>query len=196
MPLQTPVGFGIAAWHFEGGDGTPEYITTCGVNFGAGTFPSVAICNSLMDAYGDAFAALTSNDVALVKVSVSVGTDEERASVQSTNGSYSGTRVSDSGLMSAAPICQKVTGGLGRKNRGRMFLPALLTQSDIFANGGLPGDLRGDIQDAADTFFTNATTGTDPVDALVVLHNDPADAPTDITSFRISEKLGIIRGRT
>ena len=100
--------------------------------------------------------------------------------------------------VTVAVLINKRTGLLGRKGRGRMFIPGLLGEPDIDVDGILPPSTIAIYDDLAAAWLAAMHEGDDgwaTAPNPVVLHSDASLAPAAITSMVTSPKVGILRKR-
>ncbi len=196
MPLIIPPGYGQAAFIFSGAVGTPPYVTTLGVDLGAVGGDFVGAANSLKAAWCADLVANQWDQLALQMVSLQVGQDGGSGSVSSTSAPCPGTNNGTMAPLAMAVIARKVTNDLGRKGRGRMFIPASVAESDVDAGGNVSASLQTIWNNDLETFRLSLENGllgsleTPPV----LLHNGP-ELPTPIVGFQIAQKVGWIRDR-
>lgn len=197
MPRVIPVGYGEAAIHVVGGPGTAPYITTIGVAL-AGIDPDQypLAADLVMDAYGDHFQSQTSNDCYIDKVVLSVGlSGGTSGSVDSTLPPKQGGNSGEMAPLSMAVVARKVSADLGRRGRGRCFIPCTLNRNDVDEGGNLvPGTLTSYVTRWNDFLLQLATNDPGLAMSPVLLHND-GGSPTVITGGSISAKVGWIRKR-
>ncbi len=92
-------------------------------------------------------------------------------------------------------LVKKSTALGGRRNRGRMYLPAgYLKETDIDQNGWMIESTRGVYQARMDAFLSNLTTPA-PTLNPVILHSDALVEPTPITSFTVQRQVATQRRR-
>ena len=197
MSLIVPPGFGIAAWTLSGQPGTEPYVTTCGVDLSGWGGDFVAAANRAQVCYQQTILTQTSNNLALDRVDLYVGADGSSGSVSSTGASVSGGDSGQHPPTAVSVLARKVTNDIGRRGRGRMFLPGVGSESDIDQDGSLVPGAQAALQPELDEFFDlldgdgGATTPLSPV----LLHaTAPAD-PTPIVAFTLAPLVGIQRGR-
>lgn len=198
MSLVIPPGFASAAWVFTGPVGTQPFVTTCGVDISAFGGDFAAAADACMKAYKGALLVITSNQLYLDHVTLSVGSDGPGGSVDSTEAGANGTVSATPGPIAMAAIGRKVTNVLGRRGRGRMFLPGSCTEAGVDPDGSLTTAHRNSINTALAGFQTALETGlagTTPVFPPVLLHSAGGPAPTPVTGFACSDLVGWIRGR-
>lgn len=99
------------------------------------------------------------------------------------------------GAALAAPMSQglirKNTGSLGRKNRGRMFIPDI-TEGDLGDDGVLSGGCVALLQAIADAWMSLPGEG---VFGSLALFHDDLSAATEITSMTAENKVATLRHR-
>nr|CRY96646.1 hypothetical protein [uncultured prokaryote] len=198
MSLVIPVGFGLAAIQVTGAAGTAPYVTTMGVDLAAAEGDYVAAANNVLASYVDAFEGLTGENFIMDRVSLFVGDGDGGGSVESTDPGTAGLRDGDMAPVGMAAIARKVTTDLGRKGKGRMFLPGMLADLDVDEGGSIPTASRDIFTARATSFLTNLLDA-DPAMPLppVLFHSEGSvsTVPTPIQGMVCSEKVGWIRGR-
>lgn len=204
MTLIIPPGFGSAAIEFEGAAGTPSHITTIGIDLSAVGGDFVAAANNVMQAYGRAFKARTANSLTIQRVTLAVGSDGPGGSVVSSVNPIAGTLAGTFEAIAMAPIARKVTNELGRRGRGRMFLPGVLPSNWADQNGNISSPNRALLQDACNAFMSGLELGTEspgageietPPTPPVLLHSAVPSTPTVIVDLAVQSTVGWIRGR-
>lgn len=193
MALTIPPGFGNAAFTFTSSTGTPPFVTTLGVDLGewSGTF--VGAANQAMSLYAANLGSVTDNDLVLERVSLAVGQDGPGGSVDSDATPVAMTSSGTFGPVAIGVLARKVTNDIGRRGRGRMFLPGTNLESGTEVDGTLTTAFRTSMQDALDNFYDNWVTGFGT--APVLFHSSPPTDPTPITGFAVADLVGIQRGR-
>lgn len=193
MTLVIPPGFGNAAYTFGADFGTPPFIVTCAHDISAYAGDWVAAANSLMSGFASAWAAVLDNGLILDRVTLAVGADGPGGSVDSTATAVPMTRSGTTGAIAESAILRKSTNDLGRRGRGRMFLPGALTSAEIDESGNIGAPRIAQINAAAAAWKTSLETGT-PLPP-VLLHSSAPTDPTPIESFACSTQVGWVRGR-
>lgn len=194
MTLIIPPGFGNAAMVFTSASGTPPFVTTIGVDLSeyAGDFAAAA--NRVMTAYGTAFAAVTDNDLVLDHVTLTVGSDGPGGSVDSNIAPIAMTSSSVFGPHANAVLLRKVTNELGRRGRGRMFLPGTASENIVETDGSLTSAGRASFVSAANAFIDALEGGPLALPPYLFHSAAPAD-PTPIVGLVPTDLIGIVRGR-
>ena len=198
MPVVIPPGFGEASFIFTGDVGTAPYVTTLGVSLADAGGDFVAAANGLMQSYNQAFGGSTSESLSLDRVILAVGQDGAGGSVESTVGPYQGQGTGDFAPTAMSTIMRKETAVLGRKGRGRMFMPGSVFENNVNEAGALPPGAIADFSSRGDDFFTALTSGVPAgvgVPTPPVLLHSSALLPTPITGFSPARLVGWIRGR-
>lgn len=197
MSLVIPPGFGNAAFIFTGAVGTQPYVTTLGVDISGAGGDFVGAANSLMLSYQVAFQTETSNALTLDRVNLAIGQDGPGGSVDSDLSPIAMSRSGTYGPTAMSAIARKVTNEIGRRGRGRMFLPGVITESEVDADGSITSARRGTLQTALNLFQTTLAepAGEDVAYPPVLLHSQAPADPTPLTSFAVSDLVGWIRGR-
>lgn len=199
MSLIIPPGFGSASWHFTGAPGTPEFVTTCGVDLSDLGGDFILGANGLFQHYADTVGTVTLSTLTLDHVSILVGSDGPSGSVDSSLPPEPMTGPSTNPApVAMSAIARKVTNDLGRRGRGRMFLPGSVYEPLVNESGILAQTLIDDLDAALISLhdlMTGATPSAIPPMPPVLLHaSAPAD-PTPVSAFAIQPLVGWIRGR-
>lgn len=197
MTLIIPPGFGSAAYIMSATEGTPPFVCTMGLdisNFG-GDF--VAAANVAFSAWATHIMPVIDTDVTLDRVTLAIGQDGPGGSVDSTLTPVAGGRTGETAPFAQAAIIRKVTNQIGRRGRGRLFLPACTSDAEVDQAGSLL-PARSAILQAA--FVDYAAFLTDPADPAtiaepVLLHSQAPADPTPIVDWGVGDLVGWIRGR-
>lgn len=197
MARVIPAGYGEASIFVTGGPGTAPYVTTIGVAL-AGIDPDdyVQAADDIMTAYVSQFADLTSDQCYVDHVQLAIGLGGGvSGSVDSSNAPVQGGNAGDMAPLSMSVIARKVTGSLGRKGRGRSFIPCVLRRNDVDEAGNLaPATAQGFDERWNDFLVALATAVPGRAMSPVVLHND-GSTPSVIVAGSIAPKVGWIRKR-
>lgn len=198
MSLTIPPGFGLAAFEVISVQGTSPFVTTIGVDLGdvGGDFQGAA--GFLFEQYEAAFISLMSTAFTLNRVVLTVGEDGPGGSVISGNTPVTGTRTGTFGSVVQAVLVNKVTNVLGRQGRGRMFLPGMLSQTEVNTSGIISSASVTSFQAGVTSFLTGLNEpepGYPGPCPPVLLHSNNVLAPTPIVGLVVTNKTGIIRKR-
>lgn len=196
MSLIIPPGFGNAALVFTSSTGTPPIVTTLGFDLIDVGDSYVAAANKIFLAYEEFMLPETDTSLTLDRVTLSVGPTPGSGSVDSSEDPSPGTRSGSGPPVSMSVIARKVTSTLGRRGRGRMFLPGLLTTTNVDENGIVASGRRSEILAAFGQFLAGCASAVAP-GALepVLLHSEAPSTPEPIVDVVISSQVGWIRGR-
>jgi hypothetical protein len=197
VSVTPPAGFGSAAWVLTGAAGTSPFITTMGVEVDPAEDTEV-VANHLFDVYANSWLGQTGNVFTLERCILTlptaggaVGTVE--STVPSEIGALSGERCS----MSMALLLNKRTAGIGRRSRGRMFIPGVLPATAVDTGGNLEASDVAAYQQVATLFLAGLAANAVPFPTstpAVLLHSD-LGAPTPVTQLTVSTKVGTLRRR-
>ena len=197
MPLIIPPGFCQASFVLTGAVGTQPYVTTLGVDTSGYGGDFVAAANYLGSAYATAFAPMTNQDLQLDRVTLFVGSDGSSGSVDSTTSPYPMASAASMGPTAMSVIARKNTNDIGRRGRGRMFLPGSAAEGEVTESGSLTTTFTEGVNDILVTFYELLATPVDPEDALppVLFHGSAPADPTPILGFSAAPLVGWIGGR-
>jgi len=197
VTLIIPPGFGNAALVFNSTQGTAPFVTTIGVDLSGYGGDFVLAANVVMLAFADAASTQVDGDLTLDRVTLSVGQDGPGGSVDSDTTPIPMTRSGNAGTYGMSIIARKVTNELGRRGRGRMFIPGMVTQTEVDADGSVTSTRRAQIETVLDDFYDNLADGfltNPPLEPFLFHSSAPAD-PSPITGFVLSDLVGFLRGR-
>lgn len=193
-----PSDFGSAALVFESAQGTQPFITTLGINLSNAGDDYVGAANNVMGAYSTTFSTSWSSDLTLTKCVLSVGSDGDGApTVDSDAPSVPGTGSGEYLPLSNSLLVNKRTAVLGRKGRGRFFLPGLLKDNMVDVSGRVGTTTLDAYNELLEEFMSKLlSSGGLGVDTSpVLLHSVQFPVPTPITSFVCAPLIGTIRRR-
>lgn len=95
-----------------------------------------------------------------------------------------------------ALLVRKVTEGRGRRRQGRMFMPAMLSETAIDPNGQVQASALTYLQGRMDGFLGDLEDGGL---SMRILHNDEGQSavppPTEVTALRVEPKVATQRRR-
>lgn len=200
MPTIVPPGFVEAAVELRGqGDPDPWYVT-----FGlevtglGGNYAGLGL--AVMQAFGNLLAPMWSG-VSNTGVSFTVGQDgPDNLRVYVASGiNRPGGRSSQFLPQNCATLIRKNTELGGRRNRGRMFIPAMLAEGEVDNVGVIEATSVGIFQDNADAFLDELTSIVAFPMTMVVLHgsegiSEPGD-PTPVSSLTVDPIIATQRRR-
>ena len=196
MSLVIPDGFCSAAWIFNDGPveelGTQPFIFTMGLEAQIG-LSEQEVADACFDAWASSFSPESSDQIILDRVELTVpAVGGGTGVVTSTATALPGGRDLDDLYSVLAPKIEKRTALAGRKYKGRFHPPGLLEVGEVNADGSITSIRLGIIQGLAiDFVIALASDAGTPV----ILHSDPAIAPTAITAVNVAPKVGVLRNR-
>lgn len=190
MPLVLPDGFGLCTIHWRIGAQGGDAVTVIGVENSGTAFVKAstvkdAVENNLLPEMGDA--------VILERVKVT-----QRDGAVYSQGEWGSGQNGEVAQSILPPNCtylvRKLTTGLGRPGRGRMYLPGPL-ENEVTNSGYLSPSRVTSLQNAVEQFLVD--TGPQ-----VIFHRDPldpsnydADPPTELFSFSVEAQIATQRRR-
>lgn len=190
-------GNGILRWHLGG---TKEFSCTLGYSVGApGTQTASDSADELFDAATATGSLCTASTMDQNWVFDGVDTYQNDGGTIH-GGSSAGTPVTgthtgngDKLPVGVTYIAKKRTPRLGRKYRGRMYLPCLNAGStNVSVTGAIDPTKVGQLQSILNNFYTALqASATKPY----LLHSNSDDVPTIITSFVQSDTIATQRRR-
>jgi len=202
VPVQIPEGFGHATASFRCNGVQNPMCITWGFShvlreLEGSDNPNVIAQALHVSMYSPATApfqpAFVSSAYTLVNTDVVMMQDGELK-----QGSWIQPRVGTSGFPCPPPNCahlvRKKTGRSGKQHRGRMYVPACLAPESTINDAG--------VWDAEISFATHAGHFQSWLDdmyskflPMVILHNDPAEPPTPVTTLQLQQLLATQRRR-
>lgn len=198
MSLVIPPGYGVAAFTLTGQPGTQPYVTTMGLDLReyGGDFTEAA--DDAFVTYAGVVLPGTSNNLVLDRVTLSIGADGPGGSVDSSVAPVPGGASGQFPPTACSVIARKVTNVLGRRGRGRMFLPGVAQEGQIDQDGTLVNSARASLNTMLQAFLAELQVGaTGTPMPPVLLHSGSLNPipPTPITGLVVSDTVGWIRGR-
>ncbi len=203
MSVQIPTGYGSLAFILSAPAGTQPFIFTMGVDLSEVGGDYLGAANQAHAAWQANLQNETSVDITLDRVLLTVGQDGgENPSVSSDLDPSNGDRSGGNEPIALSVIVNKQTALLGRRGRGRMFIPGLLDANDVDLTGIIAPARIAELTAALETFANELTAGVPagppPVDMpAVLLHDGALDGmdPTPLTGLVVNPKVGVLRRR-
>lgn len=186
-----PALHGLARWQLKmSGETNPWFVTT---GFYASNVLNAETFLGVMATSWEAnLKASTTSDMTLVETSATYndGTNifdlENAVAVAGTGG----TGVAPPNV---ALLVRKNTVYGGRKYRGRMFWPGILTGSEINPDGTIASATVTALQTHFNALYADCAAGAGS--RMQLLHNDGTTAPTDLASFTVQPVCATQRRR-
>lgn len=201
MSIIIPPGFATASYVLTGSVGTQPYVTTIGLDIGEAGGDFVQVADDAMSAYIANIMPITSNALTLQKVSLQIGQDGGSGSVESTLAPVNGARAGNYPPTAQSCIVRKITNTLGRRGRGRMFVPGIVDEAAVNQSGGIDPVSVAAINGRMEDFRAQLEGVLGPVTLAippVLLHSPSlsgAIPPTPIVGMAVSPLVGWVRGR-
>lgn len=163
-----------------------EMISTFGLENQA-NLGAEALAEYVYDCYTASFdAADLSSSYTFEGVSVTLGPQPGDGPTGEFRNPVPGTSAQLRPPSNLAVLVRKVTALGGRRNRGRMFLPAgFVAEGNVDERGFLAAPLVAAIQADMDEFYEALTQGALDYVIPVILHAEAPATPTQITSFSV-----------
>lgn len=192
MPLVIPNGYAHVAY-LLGATGDPEPMSvTVGLELTA--IPTAGEVTLIYEAFRDAWIAQLSDEYTFLGLrgrGVSAGGAEyELEAIDSTAGANTSSMLP----VNCGALIRKRTGIPGREHRGRCFMPGVLQELEVDNVGNLSPTMQGLLDGCAGTWLTD-TEAIAVVDDMVILHTNPATAPSDISALECDPKIATQRRR-
>lgn len=196
VSLVIPPGYANAAFIFTGSVGTQPYITTLGVDISDWGGDHVAVANTLKLTFATAFETEMSSALTLDRVTLAVGQDGPGGSVDSDTAPDSFSRSGQFPPTAMSCIVRKVTNELGRRGRGRMFIPGIVSENEVGEDGAINPARMFAIGTVLQGWYNTLTyEATEQSLQPVLFHASAPTMPTPITAFGVSPLVGWVRGR-
>jgi hypothetical protein len=201
VSLIIPPGYASAAFILTGAVGTQPYVTTMGLDISGAGGDFVGVANVAFNAYALKIMPETTSGLTLDRVTLSVGQDGPGGSVDSSAAPVAGGASGTYPPTALSVIGRKVTNSLGRRGRGRMFVPGVITETHVDQDGTIGGNRRDQLNIVFGDFLTQLEAGSpgaepEPIPVPpVLLHGSAPLTPTPITGMICSDLVGWIRGR-
>lgn len=198
MSLAIPDGFGSVAIEYTATVGTGPFYVTFGTTVPAGV-PLLDVANKVFNDWVATWEDGTFTEFVMVRSILTVpAPGGGLGSVVSDAPTAGGNAEGDPAVVAAAVLVNKNTSVIGRHGRGRFFIPGLLGESDIDANGNIaPSTVslyQGQIDDWLELMQTPGA-GWDGTTNPQLLHTDESVPPSAIGTFTVTNKVGILRKR-
>lgn len=195
MPVNIPVGDGLAVYrHTITGD-SEEMLVTVGIGFGTIATFEQATVDELFADYKAEMATTFSPSLTMVGVTLYLKAAGGFTIWDSTGASAVGTSSGTAAPPNVAVLAHKNTGQGGRRGRGRMFLPGV-SEGFIDPNGALTSAAITQINSDLASWYSSIV-GIATVDDVLLYHNNDLGnlSPTIVTGFTVDSKVATQRRR-
>nr|CRY97247.1 hypothetical protein [uncultured prokaryote] len=198
VTLLIPSGFASAAIIHTGSIGTGPFICTFGVDITDSEFVPVDAANSIFDNWADAILPEMTQYLTLDRVILTVGSNTGNGSVESTRTALpGGVAAGDYPPRAQSAIIRKSTAQLGRAGRGRMFVPGVLDEPDVGADGILDPVRQAELTSAFIVLLGALADDTSEgqVSTPMRLLHSSNETPSVVLGMACANKVGWVRGR-
>lgn len=185
--VSIPAGFVQVTMNFTGPTNSGEAATVLGFTDGAGTDLAV-ISAEMNSAWGTDVMPLMHDSFTFTGCRVINATAEGVAAYGGTNGNRTGALAPPN----TSCLVRKQSNLRGRENRGRMYLPGMLLDDDIFDDGTINISVVSAITSAVDDFLVNVAASNGY--QQVILHNGTT-VPTIVDSISTENRVATQRRR-
>jgi hypothetical protein len=192
-----PPGFLASSFQLSlAGFSRSAYITLGHENDSGSNDPQV-IASALLDTMlvANSFASVLDNNVLMQSCRVSIGQDGGEPLVGVDTGTVSGSANISSTPANVALLVHKRTASGGRRHRGRMFIPWMLSEATVEEDGTIQTTPLNTLQTAMNNWRSAMVTANLPP---VLLHSAGltiTPAPTPISSFQVDRLVATQRRR-
>lgn len=196
-----PVGYGELRF-VQRASGDPDpWICTLGVDLADSGGNYDEVCQTAAFAWINQIMTNQSNIVTLEKVQLLVGQDGGDPLIVEFSSGITGAGSGSYLPQNNALLVKKVSGQPGRKNKGRMYVPLVLPESQVDNVGVIDASTVTAFNASMVTFYELLTEPTVPGSAAappVILHSTvlgSTPTPTPITSFQVDAVIATQRRR-
>lgn len=200
VPLIIPDGYAQAVWVMAlTGDSEPM-VTTCGLDITGVLSSYPALCNHLLNNFGNTIMAQVYSQYTVERVDLYVGqASGPNVVYASTDPAIPGEQSLTSLPQNCAVLIRKPTGTPGRRGRGRFYIPGI-PEASVSQIGDINSGPLDGWQDSADAFYSELATPSvfDPAPPVILHHSEgigTEPAPTPITSFQVETRIATQRRR-
>lgn len=198
MPSSIPAGYAQATYSFAHESLGRPLAITMGIKMpGVGADPQ-DLANELHTRFANTIMEDVDNGLTCTHVDLFIGNgDNPSGSIRSNTPAKAGERSMVSAPLNTCVLVNKQGSTLGRRGRGRVFMPSCAPRDDVAENGQISGSLVTSLNGTWADFYdqlTNGVTGgwfEGPLPPYII-HRAPhaGDAPTAIVSFSVSTTVG------
>jgi len=198
MPtLSIPPGYAQASMTFRHSSLARAALITFGLDVGDAGGDYLAIAQDMPGLLGAQFDDIIDADVTVGEPTLRVGQDGGEALVVVGTASFVGLRTSPSLPGNNAALIRKATNRGGRRGRGRLFLPWVLSEADVDEVGAISSTKRSELATSAQNWLNNMPLSSPP-HQMVLLHSTGLSAlgnPDPVVSMSCDPLIGSQRRR-
>lgn len=191
-----PPGYALCRLRWRIAGKADEVMSTFGVRLTAGVTNPVTVASDAVQAWIAGWAASTlDNQYNLVGASASIGQDGDPISGDYAFPTGAGTASIATLPVNCALLVRKVTALGGRRNRGRMYVPAGYMGEAAVDELGVIDSATLTAFQTRTTNFLNAITLRPTFDLMVILHETAPATPTAVTDLQVQQVIATQRDR-
>lgn len=197
MPaIVIPPGFAQVVLRWQQAGRPNEYLSTFGCEVASGTTDPSAVAQDAVTTWNAQWAAADyPTDYVFLGATAYLGQDGGPP----LSGEFLTNRTGTSASARPTPNCcllvKKRSAQGGKRNRGRMYLPAgVMTEADIGSDGRIATTPFGTFQSKMNAFLT-ALVGTTNIDRMVIFHSTTPFTPTVVTQLQVDSIIATQRER-
>lgn len=199
MPSNIPSGFAQATMVFTHPQVPRPVVVTMGLSLLNFTGTNLQAANKAYKAWKDTLLVKQDTECTFSHVDLFIGADEfPSGSVRSSESASSGGSSFPGVPANVATLVNKSTAQLGRRGRGRMYVPFMMAEAGVDEGGNVDSTTRATLNTTLAAYMTSLTT----VDAQgvgtlgpVLLHRTVPLVATEITTLTVAPKVGTRKGR-
>lgn len=200
MPPSVPEGFGQLTFVFQHPAVPKNVVTTLGIRLDGWTDTLTEAANDAHETFVEHLLPDMDSECSLVWVDLYANIGGNSGSVRSTEPAANGGSNRVGEPANIALLITKETATLGRKGRGRMWMPFALGDSNVDEGGNVQTEVRvaweqNLIDFLADLRAEGAQGDGTLIPVLISQAQGAGNAPKDITGFNVSQKIGTRRSR-
>jgi hypothetical protein len=194
VPLEIPSGYAHAMVSLQHSTLQRPAAITFGIDISDSSAGLSTICDVITVAVADNIRL--DNNVAVGPTTLTVTTGSGGTGSITGAGQTPGQDAMTCPSPAVAALVHKVTSRLGRRGRGRMFIPWSLEEGEVNEAGTIDGAGIAAVQSGLNGFLAEMSSLSLP---LVLLHNSegvtPAASPDVLTALKLDSRVGTQRRR-
>lgn len=188
MARHIPLGYAALSIEHWLSNYTRPAVVTFGAKILGTETGGLNLADAFHEAFAEAFRTRMDSNVTLRNARAVVGQDGADPLVFDSNLSVAGSGGRESVAPALSLMLDKRTGIGGRRNRGRMYFPWALADSEVSEQGAVSGTPLTQWSTACANFMAEMkaignSPGTHLFDFPVLLHSDELATPTEITTM-------------
>lgn len=198
------IGNGQATYNLTHESTLRPMAITMGHDLAAADVPPVQLANKLFSRFAETVMLSIDSAITLTSVDLYIGAyPNPSGSVSSNAAPVQGDAEWQSPVLNTAVLVNKTTAALGRRGKGRFYLPGAVPEGSVAENGVVDANLLGDLQLYLDQWYNRLMEGegpgdeTGPTPPIVNGQAQVGPGPTayDVTGFRAQNLVATQRRR-